>query len=901
MVTSAAMPAPASTARQTAAAGDPLLISKITVPGVPGWLVPRPRLDRLIAEGTQNTVTTITGPPGAGKTMALALWTSASAPAGPIAWVTLDDYDNRPRAFWSYVLAALRQAGVPVPRATSATARRYALDHEFLLRVASLMAAQDPPVTLVLDDVHLLTAPKVLDGLAYVLRNAGPGLRLIAASRMDPLLPLHRYRLNGDLTEIRASELAFTIPEARLLMAQHGITLSAESLERLTRRAEGWAAIMRLAAISMDGRDDPDQFVKGLITEDSAVTGYLVEEVLNAQPANVRDFLLRTSILDRINENVAVELTGGGPDPAALADLVRAKALVQRDESGWYRYHSLLTAVLRLKLRREHPDEVADLHLRAARWHRRNGLLAEAVRHAGAAGDWQFAARAVLDELAVDQLIYPGNNEPLAWSFRKMPWGQSWTEPQPLLVAAAIDFARAQDAASEGFLAAAENMLGNLPAGDEIPSRLAASMIRLALSRRTGDLHAAAAAVATAQTLLEAVPAEQLARHPWIQARVLAGRGAIELWSGRLDEASAIFEAGRAAGDAPERERADCLGHLALIEMLRGRLTHAAELAADATGRPDDDDSVDRSGGAASQAAEVALASIHMERNERSRSRRWLKRALDALRARPDKLVGVVAHLVAARYSLAEGHGQAALEIIRHARQGWTPPAWAEHRLTVLQSQSCAATADLRSAVDLAGRADPESSLDAAVALARALLAAEDAEAARNALDAAPPGEAAPDGVLLESLLVDAQLSYESGDRARGRHCLERALRLSEREQFRLQFGMERAWLRPVLRREPDLAQAYRRVLEPELVGPSTAVPRQPGFQEAMPVIVEKLSEREREVLEHVSAMESTAEIASEMYISVNTVKTHLKSIYRKLSVTHRGEAVRRARQFGLL
>jgi len=900
MVTSAAMPAPASTARQTAAAGDPLLISKITVPGVPGWLVPRPRLDKLIAEGTRNTVTTITGPPGAGKTMALALWTAGNAPAGPIAWVTVDDYDNRPRAFWSYVLAALRQAGVPIPRAMSATARRYALDHDFLLRFASLVAAQDPPVTLVLDDVHLLTAPKVLDGLAYVLRHAGRGLRLVAALRMDPLLPLHRYRLNGELTEIRASELAFTIPEARLLIAQHGIALSAESLERLTRRAEGWAAIMRLAAISMDGHDDPEQFVKGLIAEDSAVTGYLVEEVLNAQPTNVREFLLRTSILDRINENVAAELIGGGPDPTVLADLVRAKALVQPDEGGWYRCHSLFTAVLRLKLSREHPDQVADLHLRAARWHWRNGFLAEAVRHAGSAGDWQFASRAVLDELVVDQLIYPGN-DPLAGSFRQMPRGRDWIEPQPLLVAAAIDFARAKDADSEAFLATAEKILESLPAGDEIPSRLAAAMIRLALSRRTGDLSAAKAAVAKAQSLLEAVPGEQLAHHPWIHARVLAGRGAIELWSGHLDEASAIFEAVLATGGTPERERADCLGHLALIEMLRGRLTHAAELAADATGRPDDDDSVDRPVGAASQAAEVALASIHMERNERSRSRRWLKRALDALRARPDKLVGVVAHLVAARQSLAEGHGQAALEIISHARQGWTPPAWAEHRLTVLQSQSCAATADLRSAIDVAGQADPESSLDAAVALARALLAADDAEAARNALDAAPSGEEAPDGVLVERLLVDARLSYQRSDRARGRRCLERALQLGEREQLRLPFGMERGWLRPVLRREPDLAQAYRRVLEPELVGPGQAVATQPGLQEAMPVIVEKLSEREREVLEHVSAMESTAEIASEMYISVNTVKTHLKSIYRKLSVTHRGEAVRRARQFGLL
>ncbi len=899
MVTSAGVPAPTSTARQTGA-GDPLLTSKITVPGVPGWLVSRPRIDRLIAEGTRTAVTTVTGPPGAGKTMALALWASGSAPAGPIAWVTIDDYDNRPRAFWSYVLAALRQAGVPIPRAMSTAVRRYALDHEFLLRFASLMAAQDPPVTLVLDDVHLLSAPKVTDGLTYVLRHAGPGLRLVAASRIDPLLPLHRYRLNGELTEIRASDLAFTIPEARLLMAQHGVTLSADSLECLTRRAEGWAAVMRLAAISMDGHYDPDQFVKGLIAEDSAVAGYLVDEVLDAQPAQMRDFLLRTSILDRINENVAAELTRAGPAPGLLADLARAKALVQRDEGGWYRDHSLFAAVLRLKLRREHPDQVADLHLRAARWYRRNGFLTEAVGHAGAAGDWQFAARTVLDEFAVDQLIGPPGNEPLAGIFRQMPRGTTWAEPQPLLVAAAIDFTRVQDAASEAYLAAAEDMLGQLPAGDEIPSRLAASMIRLALSRRTGDLDAGAAAVGKAQALLEFIPEEELARHPWIEPRVLTERGAIELWSGHFDEASAIFAAGVATGSAPERERADCLGHLALIETLRGRLSHAAELAADATGGPDEDESVGRPGGPASQAAEVALASVHLERNEISHARRWLKRALDALRTRPDKLVGTAAHFVAARHSLAEGHGRAALEIVDHARQGWTPPDWIEHRLTVLQSQACLATADLRSAIDLAGQAGPGSSLDAAVAMARALLS-EDPAAARSALAGAPTGEQASDDVLLAACLLDAQLSYESGDRPRGRRSLERALRLSEREQFRLQFALEGAWLRPVLRREPELAQAYRRLLEPDLIGPKMAELRPPGAGQDVPLLVEALSEREREVLEHVSAMESTAEIASEMYISVNTVKTHLKSIYRKLSVGHRGEAVRRAREFGLL
>ena len=259
-MTSVMIPATAGSGRQAAGAGDPLLASKVTVPSVPEWLISRPRIEKLIVQGARGPVTTVTGPPGAGKTMALAMWATAST-EGPPAWVTIDDHDNQPRVFWSYVLEALRRSGVPIPRAMVAAVRRYPVDHEFLLRFASLMAPQDPPATLVLDDVHLLTGAKVLEGLAYVLKHAAPGLRLVVASRIDPLLPLHRYRLTGELAEIRAGDLAFTTPEACLLMAQHGIGLSAESLDRLTRRAEGWAAILRLAAISMDGLADPDQFV----------------------------------------------------------------------------------------------------------------------------------------------------------------------------------------------------------------------------------------------------------------------------------------------------------------------------------------------------------------------------------------------------------------------------------------------------------------------------------------------------------------------------------------------------------------------------------------------------------------------------------------------------------------
>ena len=229
------------TRRSAVSVGDPILAAKITAPSVPSWAVPRPRITKLITQGTRwCPLTVLTGPPGAGKTMALALW--AAAEPGTVAWVGLDKFDNRPEVFWSYVMAALRRSGVAIPKTLRAAGRGRAGDEGFLLRFAAALAAQDPPVTLVLDDLHLLTEPRVLKGLDFILRNVGSSLRLAVSSRMDPLLPLHRYRLAGGLTEIRASDLAFSTSEAGLLLAQHGSKLAPGLLESLTQRTEGWAA-----------------------------------------------------------------------------------------------------------------------------------------------------------------------------------------------------------------------------------------------------------------------------------------------------------------------------------------------------------------------------------------------------------------------------------------------------------------------------------------------------------------------------------------------------------------------------------------------------------------------------------------------------------------------------------
>ena len=290
MVTSPRAPGGTAAGGSPADAGDPVLLSKITTPGVPGWAVPRPRIEAIMAESARVPLITVTGPPGAGKTMSHRAVGVRPDERGP---VRLDDGGRvRQPARGVLVLRDGRPAGdrravtpCPPPRMAG---RRAARPARFPAPARVELAGQDPPVDLVLDDLHLLTAPAALDGLAYVLRNAAPGLRLIAGSRMDPLLPLHRYRAAGELAEIRAGQLAFSVAETTLLLAQHGIVLPDSDVQVLTRRAEGWAAGLRLAAISLEGHPDPAQFVKEFAAEDSSITGYLVEEVLDAQSPGPR-------------------------------------------------------------------------------------------------------------------------------------------------------------------------------------------------------------------------------------------------------------------------------------------------------------------------------------------------------------------------------------------------------------------------------------------------------------------------------------------------------------------------------------------------------------------------------------------------------------------------------------
>ena len=305
-------------------------------------------------------------------------------------------------------------------------------------------------------------------------------------------------------------------------------------------------------------------------------------------------------------------------------------------------------------------------------------MLTAAVQHAARAGDWQLAATMVIDALAISEIIEPRGSPSLVGEFRRMPHGEAWPGPQPYLVAAAVQLAAGRYDSSAAALDAGEGVLARLPADEEAACRLAAAVIRVTISRRTGDLVAATAAVSDAEALVSRMPEDKLAQHPQVRARMLADRGAVELWLGHLDEAARFFDAGVAAATGPgaEHERAACLGHLALVAALRGRLRKAAKLAGQATAavaaekqRPPPQHP--------GPAALAALAWVHLERDERRAAGGLLKQLDAALSVSPDKLIGALACLVAACGGLAEGHGEAAAQMIARARSGWSAPGMA--------------------------------------------------------------------------------------------------------------------------------------------------------------------------------------------------------------------------------
>ena len=340
-------------------------------------------------------VTVISAPPGSGKTSLLRAWADRSTDLRRVAFVSVERDQQNAQRFWCAVLDAIRSPARSIDPETQPAASA-ALDGDQVVdRVLSEVAEQVEPVVLIIDDLHELRSADALTQLEHLLAILPSSARVVLSSRRDPPIRLHQLRLAGEVAEIRAGDLRFTERETRELLAASGISLSDAGVAALYQRTEGWAAGLRLAVISLSGHPDPERFVAEFSGTDRAIGEYLMAEMLERQPSEVQSMLLRTSLVDRMNGELADLLAGRSGSEQMLLELEEANAFVVSLDAQrtWFRYHQLLADFLRLELRRTLADEVPDLHRRAARWFADHGEVVEAVRHTLAAGDWPDAAR----------------------------------------------------------------------------------------------------------------------------------------------------------------------------------------------------------------------------------------------------------------------------------------------------------------------------------------------------------------------------------------------------------------------------------------------------------------------------------------------------------------------------
>jgi len=890
--------------------GDPLLAARFSVPVLPTTFVRRHRLTERLGEGVRTPLTLVDGPAGCGKTLLAADWINEAGAPGRTAWLTVESEDNSPGVFWSYVLEAIRHHGLALPHDIGSPGRPGEVDRSLLARLADRLSAQPEPLVLVLDEFDRVAASAdIADELQFVLRHAGDALRLVIISRTEPMLPLHRYRAAGEVVEIRAADLAFLPAETAALVDRHGLALSDVAARSLTERTAGWAAGLRLCVLAAQHSDDPETFLKDFEAGQSTLADFLLVLLIDAQPTETQDLLLRTSILDQIHPELANALTGGDDAERILVELQRANAFVSAIGHSWYRLHPLFAEILQVHLRVQHPGLEPELHRTAAHWLFEAGLLTEALPHAADAGDWELAATRFIDELAIARLRTGLDAERLDTLFSAMPAEASG--PAVDLVRAARELIRHDVHRGLECLHRAEESLRETASDDDgapddaaAPDdrgamRLSAAVLHVLAARLTGSVERAEAAAEQVLAGERSVPPERLQQHPELSALMLTDLGSTQLWAGRFDAARATLTAATQDGERAVTAcaRHESLSRLAVIDFLRGwpgrAEVHVREAVAEAerSGLPP----AFRTG-----VAHLVLAVVALDREEIGTASAHFDQAVAAPASPHDPIVAVGAAITRSRLLLTQDRPHDAVRVLDELE--WPPSLlepspWVDQRIALATSAAHLADGDCEAALKVLKEQRPFGP-ESAVAAARAHLVAGDGRAALDLLEASPTGPAEGPGITVRALLVRAQAVDVLGDGSGAERLVSRALRLAKPDQLRRPFSESGAWLRQLLLRRPVLTQGHDWLpdsITPQPTGAHRAGPEPPAE------LLEPLSAREQDVLERLAQMMSTEEIATDLFLSVNTVKTHLKSIYRKLGATRRGEAVRRARALRLL
>lgn len=914
---------------------DFLLATKVALPAVAGDLVARPRLHALLDAGLAGgrPLTVVTAPAGWGKTTLLADW--AARAARPVAWVALDDGDNDPVRFWRYVLAALDRvapgrwsdaaAGFRAARPGMAGTDAAAHGIPTAPLTALLNAAADlpTPTVLVLDNVHDVTCAPIHAGLALLVHHLPPTLHVVLAGRADPPLPLARLRAQGRVTEVRAADLRFALAEATaFLNGPMRLELPAADIEALAARTEGWIAGLHLAALSLRGRPDPQRFIAAFTGSHRAVVDYLVEEVLGCQPAPTREFLLQTSILPRLTGPLCDAVTGRADGRTALADLERAGLflLPLDEERRWYRYHGLFAALLRDRLDEVLPGLAPDLHRRAAAWYETHGQYVEAIDQLTTAPD-PAAAADLIERSAKTVLWSCGEVLTLRRWLDNLPNALVRSRPRLCLAHAWSRALTGQLAGAEARLADAEAAPGSVDEDgrmrvDErggLRGEIAAVRARIAALR--DDIPASLAA--SERALADLPPEDGV-----LWGDVALGLGFALQGQGRLADAERAFADAHRAGEQFGNRRTAMLAtrYLIGIAVARGRL-RAAEAAyrdalAEAIGRGEVDTPT-------TGLLHVGLGEILYERDDLPAAEQELRRGL-ALGARGGEVkVLLPGHVALAhlRHALRDDAGATAA---LHQAERLMPSGFlaaAEARLALATGDDATAERWARGAAP--GLAHPctfASEFEHAT-LVRVLISRRDArgasELATRLLHAAEAD--GRDGGVAEALVLRALAAQAAGDRDGAEEALTQALALGEPEGARRTFLDEGPIMAEILARVAHRggpATGDGQDVRPYAAGlvramTASAAPAGPPASDhaaksranaARPVsLPEPLSARELEVLGHVAAGRTNAEIADALSISVGTVKTHVHRICGKLGARTRTEALARAATLALL
>ena len=915
-----------------AAEQDVLLATKLYLPRLQPGFVARPRLLDQLGQALGRDLILVCAPAGFGKTALLADW--ARQGRWPIAWLSLDAGDNDPARFWRHVVAALDPVcpgiaghtgplfGPPPPRAFEG----------LVAALINELAAQpgEDKIMLVLDDYHLVDAQPVHASLAFLLEHLPRGLRLVLAGRADPPLPLARLRARGQLTELRAPDMRFTLEETAALLGEAtGADLPGAAVAALAARTEGWAAGLQLAALSLRGHADPAGFVAAFTGSHRYVLDYLAEEVLERQSQQVRAFLLQTSVLERLSGSLCDAVTGRTDSQALLGQVERANLfLMPLDEvRGWWRYHHLFADLLRARLQEEQPGQAAQLHRNAAAWHEEHGLADEAIRHALAAVDPVWAARLI--ERHFDALFFRrGEGATVQRWLAAIPAEIASSRPRLLLARSRMALAGGRVEAAGQLLDAAERAQAGAAGVEGEPSvpsagrgswlvnvPAAVTTQRAYLAALRGDAEEAAAFASQALAVI--------GDDEWMLASHARGYLSLAEWMrARLTEAeqmlSSITAQWRVAGERALAVRG--CHHLGQIQRAGGRLDaalgtyqQAVDIAA-GPGRPH----LPVAG-----TGYVGLAEVAYQRGELDAALRHVTEGIPLARqsAHTQPLANGLVTLAWIRQ--AQGDEAGALAAMDEAGlvgasgdvASLLNPVPAQRARLLLAQRDIKAAARWASERGLEADGEPSYPREPEyLVLARVLLAQDRSGPALGLLErlhaaAAAQGRA---GSIIEIQALQALALAAAGEEDAAVDALARALIRACPQGYVRVFADEGAPMAALLARLVAAQKAERGAARGVPLGCLAQVLRAFGGKDAapgarraaaaaVPGLVEQLTAREREILVLLAAGTPNPRIAEELVVSLDTVKKHVSHLLGKLGAANRTEAVTRARQLGLI